>query len=130
MRSISHSFIKFQSGFRATQSTETALLKITNNLFRPAESGLITILILLKLSKGLKLSHIQFSSIDFPLLALLQPPSIGSILSSQAVFSSFSRNLSILIPHPSPPVFPKALSFVLFYLSLPSFHLHLLEIQH
>jgi len=56
-------FDTFQSGFRSQHSTETALLKVTNDLLLSADSG-ICMLVLLGLRFGL-LGHLILWIIEF-----------------------------------------------------------------
>ena len=47
---LNNLYEQFQSGFRPLHSTESELVKITNDLLLAADSGLLTILIVLDLS--------------------------------------------------------------------------------
>lgn len=71
----------FQSGFRAKHSMETALVKITNNLLCAADTGLLSILILLDLSAA-------FDTISHPIL-IERLANIGIIGGALSWFCSY-----------------------------------------
>lgn len=86
---------RFQSGFRSCHSTETALLKVTNDLLIGADSGLLTI------SHSVLLSRLSSLGISDTPLAWFQ-----SYLLDRSQFIQLRSFHSRLFP--SPLVYPKA----------------------
>lgn len=106
-----------QSGFCHLNSTETSLIKITNNLLMAADSRLLTILILLALTAAIwKMSHTILINRVSSLESLTHPWTV----SSQILWPywAFSVKKHSHLPYSlSPLVFPKALFMAPFYLS-------------
>ncbi len=72
----------FQSGFRPSHSTETALIRVTNDLLLSSDRGCISLLVLLDLSTA-------FDTIDHNILLNRLENSVGISGSALAWFKSF-----------------------------------------
>uniref|UniRef100_A0A3B3HP02 Reverse transcriptase domain-containing protein n=1 Tax=Oryzias latipes TaxID=8090 RepID=A0A3B3HP02_ORYLA len=83
-------FEKFQSGFKSCHSTETALLRVCNDLLLAADSGASTVLILLDLSAA-------FDTVDHSVLLSRLEQSVGVKGTALSWFSSYlcGRSFSV-----------------------------------
>uniref|UniRef100_A0AAR2LE49 Reverse transcriptase domain-containing protein n=1 Tax=Pygocentrus nattereri TaxID=42514 RepID=A0AAR2LE49_PYGNA len=91
---------QFQSGFRPHHSTETALLRITNDLLMAADSGFLTILILLDLSAAFDTISHDILLNRLASIGISQTPLawFSSYLSGRTQFLQFKSHSSSLFP--------------------------------
>lgn len=87
-------FDKFQSGFRKNHSTETALLKVSNDILLAADAGECTVLVLLDLSAA-------FDSVDHNILINRLQNLVGLSGAVLKWFSSYltGRSFSVYVNH-------------------------------
>uniref|UniRef100_A0A669ESL6 Reverse transcriptase domain-containing protein n=1 Tax=Oreochromis niloticus TaxID=8128 RepID=A0A669ESL6_ORENI len=81
---------KFQSGFRKLHSTETALLKVTNDLLMAADRGDCSVLVLLDLSSA-------FDTVDHQILIHRLNLMVGISGSVLKWFTSFLEDRTLLV---------------------------------
>ena len=89
---LNNTFEVFQSGFRALHSTETALLKVTNDLLLAADSGNCSMLVLLDLSSA-------FDTVDHAILIKRLETWVGIENTALNLFRSYlaDRSFSVMI---------------------------------
>ncbi len=83
-------FEKFQSGFRKYHSTETALLKVTNDLLMSADDGMCSVLVLLDLSAA-------FDTIDHNIMLDILRHWVGISRTALEWFSSCLSNRNFCV---------------------------------
>ena len=122
--SISPSFCPLQSAYRKFHSTETALLKLTNDILETIDSGKITILTALDMSAA-------FDTLDHATLLHRLEHTFGlsgpchlldSLLPYKSLILCQNWLIILTLHNKYPQVCPRALSLALFFLCF-SYHL-------